>query len=258
MIEYPNINPVALLVGDHEIRWYSLAYMAGLLFVRWSLRDAVRRGRLAGEMRNIDAYLLICVLSMYLWGRVVHALLYDSTFAFAHPFEVLAPGGGGLAFHGALIGIGLASWAVAKAWGVTFLGLTDELVVAVPFAIGLGRLGNFANQELWGRITDVPWGMVFPLAGAESRHPSQLYESLLEGWLLLVVMRGTLHRPMVPGRRTALFLALYAVARFVGEAFRQPDGQVGLLAGSLSLGQWLSVATLAVSAAIFASAKQPT
>lgn len=234
MLRLPPIDPVAFTVLSHDIRWYSLAYMGGLLYTR---RQLAR-----GLSRNVDFFLLGAVLSMYLWGRVTFELVYDSGFALAHPLEVLAPRDGGLAFHGSLIGIALATWAVSRNWKVPFLAIADEIATAVPLGIALGRIGNFINQELYGRITDLPWGVVFPAAGPEPRHPSQLYEALLEGVLLFAIMRWFSRRAPAPqtGRRTALFLALYALARFVCEAFRQPDPAVGFVAFGLSMGQLLS------------------
>lgn len=243
MLAAPDIDPVAVTLGTYEIRWYSLAYMAGFVFLRRRLRRELGRA--------VDLYLLGAVLAMYLWGRVFYELVYDSAYAFAHPLEVLAPRGGGLAFHGALIGVGLATWAAARRWQLPFLKITDELVTAVPLGIGLGRLANFVNQELYGRITDLPWGVVFSSAGPEPRHPSQLYESFSEGWLLLGLMLWVARRGSPDGMRTALFLAFYSLARFVCEFFRQPDATVGLAGFGLSTGQLLSVVLLAVAGVVF-------
>ncbi len=246
MLRMPPIDPVAFTVLSHDIRLYSLAYMVGLLYIR---RRLVR-----GLGRNVDFYLLGAVLSMFLWGRVIFEILYDSDYALAHPLEVLTPQGGGLSFHGSMIGIALATWAASRNWRVPFLAITDELATAVPFGIAWGRLGNFLNQELYGRVTTLPWGVVFPAAGAEPRHPSQIYEALLEGVLLFAVLRWYSGRTPAPktGMRTALFLAFYAFARFFCEAFRQPDPAVGFVALGLSMGQLLSFGMLAVAGAIAA------
>jgi phosphatidylglycerol:prolipoprotein diacylglycerol transferase len=200
MLVAPAIDPVALTLWGHPVRWYSLAYMAGLLFIRRRLER--------GLGRNVDLFLLGAVLSMYLWGRGIFELVYDANYALAHPLEVMRPSGGGLSFHGSLIGIALATYAAARLWRIPFLAITDEICTAAPLGIALGRLGNFVNQELFGRVTDVAWGVVFPSAGPEPRHPSQLYESFLEGWLLLAVMLWVSRRSPETGTRTALFLAL--------------------------------------------------
>lgn len=246
MLNAPSLDPVALSLGGLEIRWYSLAYMVGLLYTRRCLQVGLRR--------SVDWFLLGAVVAMYLWGRVVFELVYDPDYAFAHPLEVMAPRGGGLAFHGSMIGIALATFAAARRWRVPFLKITDEIATAAPLGIALGRIGNYINHELYGRITDLPWGVVFSEAGPKPRHPSQLYESLLEGWLLLVLMRWAALHDLKAGMRTALFLAAYAVARFVSEFFRQPDAAVGFIAFGLSMGQMLSLALLALAGVVAVTA----
>lgn len=258
MLYYPEIEPVAFAIFGHQVRWYALMYVAGLLFVHWFLRRAVRTGRAELTGPQLDGVLLTGFLGMLVGARATYVALYNPDFYLANPEQILHVNKGGLAFHGALAGIGLALFVFARVQKLAFLTLTDLVSTAAPLGIALGRIGNFINQELWGRTTDLPWGMVFPNAGEEPRHPSQLYESFLEGWLILAIMLWLYaKRPLLPrGMLTAAFLCLYALARFAAENFREPDVQLGLLSFGLSMGQILSSLMLAVGIAVFFYARR--
>lgn len=251
MINYPEIDPVAITIPilDKEVRWYSVMYMAGILFAFWFFRRAQRLGRLHLQTGQIEGLLLTGVFAMMLGARTFYILVYNYAFYAEHPERILRISQGGLSYHGAILGIGLATLLYAKVHKVSYLNITDHICVMAPFGIGLGRLGNFINGELWGRVSDVPWAMVFPGAGDAARHPSQLYESFLEGWLMLALMLFLYaRRPMKPGILSGIYLVTYGCMRMIGEIFRQPDAQVGFLAGGLSMGQVLSLIMVAFGA----------
>jgi phosphatidylglycerol:prolipoprotein diacylglycerol transferase len=246
MLRYPDFDPVAFSILGKDVRWYSVMYMGGILFAFWFFRRAARLGRLALDARHIEGLMLTGVFGMMLGARIFYVTVYNWPFYSEHPEKVLDLSGGGLSYHGAIIGIGLATLLYAKLNKLSYLNITDHISVMAPFGIALGRLGNFINGELWGRPTDVPWAMVFPDAGPEPRHPSQLYESFLEGWLMLAIMMFLYHRfRWKPGILSGVYLMLYATMRSIGETFRQPDRQLGFLAGGLTMGQLLCLLMLA-------------
>ncbi len=242
MLKYPEFDPVAFTVLGKDVRWYSVMYMAGILFAFWFFRRAQRLGRLVLEPRQIEGLMLTGVFGMMIGARTFYVLVYNFPFYAEHPERILQLSQGGLSYHGAIVGIGLAALLYAKLNKLPYLNITDHICVMAPFGIGLGRLGNFINGELWGRTSDVPWAMVFPGAGPEPRHPSQLYESGLEGWLMLALMMTLYARKRAkPGVLSGIYLVTYGMLRIVGETFRQPDAQIGLLAGGISMGQLLSL-----------------
>ncbi len=241
MIPYPEIDPVAISVFGREVRWYSVMYMIGIVYMFWWLRRGALRGRLALDARKIESLMLTGVVGMMLGARTFYVLVYNFPFYAEHPEKILQLSQGGLSYHGALIGIALATLIFAKVQKVPYLNLTDHICCAVPLGIAFGRIGNFINGELWGRTTDVAWGMVFPAAGMEPRHPSQLYNSLLEGWLMFAIMLYLYERrkDLAPGALSGLYLIMYGCVRLFAEQFRQPDAQLGLLTLGLSMGQIL-------------------
>ena len=243
MLKYPEIDPIALSLFGKDVRWYSVMYMAGILFAFWFFRRAQARGRLPLEPRQIEGLMLTGVFGMMVGARTFYVLVYNYAFYAEHPERILQLSQGGLSYHGAIVGIGIATLLYAKVHKLSYLAITDHISTMAPFGIGLGRLGNFINGELWGRPSDVPWAMVFPGAGDEPRHPSQLYESVLEGWLMLAVMMFLYQRlrGAKPGLLSGIYLMIYGTMRIIGENFRQPDPQIGLLPGGLSMGQLLSL-----------------
>lgn len=264
MLEYPDFDPVAVSIFGKEVRWYSVMYMAGILFAFWFFRRAQRSGRLLMEQRQIEGLMLAGVFGMMVGARTFYVLVYNYPFYAEHPERILNLSQGGLSYHGAIIGIGLSTLLYAKVQKLAYLNITDHVSTMAPFGIGLGRLGNFINGELWGRTTDAPWGMVFPSAGAEPRHPSQLYESVLEGWVMLAVMMTLYNRKrFAPGVLSGIYLIVYGAMRIIGENFRQPDAQLGFLAAGLSMGQLLSIGMIAFGAGTIAvvtrkAGKSPT
>jgi phosphatidylglycerol---prolipoprotein diacylglyceryl transferase len=251
-VPFPMIDPIALEIGPIVIRWYALAYVAGLLGGWWLANRLVRTPALWGRQppltsAGVDDMLFYTALGVIIGGRLGYVLFYNPGYYAQNPVEALMPWHGGMSFHGGLVGAGLALWFLARRQGTALLPVFDIAAAVVPLGLFFGRAANFINGELWGRVSDVPWAMVFPDAGPEPRHPSQLYQAALEGVLLfvvvmLVVRAGGLKRP---GLVTGTFLTGYAVARLVGEQFRQPDPQLGFLAGGLTMGMLLSVPMLA-------------
>jgi phosphatidylglycerol:prolipoprotein diacylglycerol transferase len=194
----------------------------------------------------LDDLLFFGVMGVILGGRLGYVLFYKPGYYLAHPEEILAVWQGGMAFHGGFLGVLVAVWWVARKHRLRWLEVTDFLAPLVPLGLAAGRLGNFINGELWGRVSDVPWAMVFPHAGAAPRHPSQLYQFALEGLLLFALLWWYSARPRPVGAISALFLIGYGVLRALAEFFREPDDFLGLLALGLSMGQWLSLPMIVV------------
>lgn len=238
---YPRIDPVAVRVGGLAIRWYGLAYVAGFIAAGLLLRALNRRWRVGlSDDAQLDI-VLGAVAGVIVGGRLGYVLFYDLGAYLKAPLTVFAVWDGGMSFHGGLAGILLAGILLARHEKVPFLRLADMGAVGAPIGFGLGRLANFVNGELWGRTTTMPWGMVFPGAGPLPRHPSQLYEALLEGVVLFCVMFALSRRKRPDGFMLGMMLALYGVFRILVEFVREPDVQLGLVAGPFSMGQLLSV-----------------
>ncbi|MHB2167060.1 prolipoprotein diacylglyceryl transferase [Alsobacter sp. R-9] len=263
VIPFPVIDPVLVQVGPFAIRWYALAYIAGLiggwLYARRLAADAALwGGRPRPTVEDLDDLLVYAALGVVLGGRIGYVLFYNLDFFLQHPGEALAVWKGGMSFHGGLIGCGLAMLLLAKRRGLPLTSLSDVACAVVPLGLGLGRIANFINAELWGRPTDVPWAMVFPNAGPLPRHPSQLYEATLEGLVLLVVLwlairAGALKRP---GLVSGLFGMGYGLARIVCEFFREPDPQLGFLMGGATMGMLLSLPLVAAGLVLVLRARR--
>ncbi len=254
VIPFPVIDPVLVQVGPFAIRWYALAYIAGLiggwLYARRLATDAALwGGRPRPTNEDLDDLLVYAALGVVLGGRVGYVLFYNFEWFLQNPFEMFAVWKGGMSFHGGLIGCGLAMALLAWRRNLPLASLADVACAVVPIGLGLGRVANFINTELWGRVTDVPWAMVFPGAGPLPRHPSQLYEATLEGLVLflllaLAIRAGALRRPwMVAG----LFGIGYGLARIICEFFREPDAQLGFLVGGATMGMLLSLPLVAAA-----------
>ncbi len=243
LIHYPEISPIALSLGPLQIRWYALAYIAGLLLGwRYCMWLAARPPEVCKPL-DIDDFLIWATAGVVLGGRCGYVLFYDSTLYASHPLEILEVWHGGMSFHGGCIGV--ISAIILFAWRrhIPIRGLGDIICCAVPIGLFFGRLANFINGELFGRVSDVPWAMIFPNGGPLPRHPSQLYQASMEGLILfatvtLLDQRGFRQRP---GVISGAFLAGYAIARSIGELFRQPDSQIGFLLFGTTMGQLLSL-----------------
>jgi phosphatidylglycerol:prolipoprotein diacylglycerol transferase len=253
MLVHPGFDPVALQIGPIAIRWYGLMYLVGFAAAYALGRVRLRRGDRHGVTREIlDDLLFYIVLGVVLGGRLGYVLFYKPGYYLAHPLEIFAVWQGGMAFHGGFLGVLLAVWYVARKYRLRWLALTDFIAPLIPPALAAGRLGNFINGELWGRVTSVPWGMAFPHAGDAPRHPSQLYQFALEGLVLFALLWWFSARPRPVGAVSGLFLLGYGTLRFVAEYFREPDDFLGLLALNLSMGQWLSLPMILAGIAMLA------
>lgn len=241
---YPAIDPVALRLGPVAVRWYGLAYLTAFLFGWWLLTRLNRRWELGLSPDGVSATMLAAIVGVVAGGRIGYVLFYGAGVYWREPLRILELWDGGMSFHGGLAGIMLAGIVVSRRSGVPFLRLCDVGAIAAPVGLGLGRLANFVNGELWGRASSVPWAMVFPGAGPQPRHPSQLYEAVLEGAVLFAVLLVLSRRRRPDGELLGWVLALYAAMRIAVELFREPDVQIGLLFGGATMGQLLSVPVL--------------
>jgi phosphatidylglycerol:prolipoprotein diacylglycerol transferase len=260
VIPFPNIDPVlftipigpftigSLTIGPFAIRWYALAYIFGILLGWVYGRALIRNERNWGgpaplTLLDFDDFILWVTFGIILGGRLGYVLFYNLPLYIEHPSQIFVVWEGGMSFHGGFLGCVIAVMAFATLRKIPILSLGDIVCAVAPIGLLLGRLANFINGELWGRVTDVPWAMIFPRGGLEPRHPSQLYEAGLEGLVLLIVLglmvrAGALRRP---GLILGAFAAGYAVARSFCELFRQPDPQLGFLWNNMTMGMLLSV-----------------
>jgi phosphatidylglycerol:prolipoprotein diacylglycerol transferase len=239
----PEFNTFAVKFGEFGIRWYAVAYLVGLLAGWYLLRREADDKQSPMRHETVDILINYVLFGIIIGGRLGYILFYNSAYYLAHPLAMLRLWEGGMAFHGALLGVAIAVLIMAKRHRVPFFVLTDRIALVVPIGLFFGRLSNFINGELYGRVTALAWAMVFPNSDGQPRHPSQLYEAGLEGLLLGVIMvvlwrRGWLQQD---GRLTGVLLAGYGVARSMIEFVREPDAQIGLLLNSISMGQLLSV-----------------
>lgn len=245
---FPVIDPVAIEIGPLAIRWYALSYVAGLLLGWWYVRRLAALAPPIMTREQVDDLLVWMTFGVILGGRLGYVLFYRPGHYLLNPADILMVWEGGMSFHGGLAGSLVAMALFAHRRDLTFLRVTDAVACATPIGLFFGRLANFINGELFGRVTDVPWGMVFPMGGPEPRHPSQLYQAGLEGVVLFVLL-FTLSRSRAirarPGMLGGTFLAGYGVARIVGELFREPDAHLGFLIAGTTMGQLLSIPMIA-------------
>ncbi|GBD49683.1 prolipoprotein diacylglyceryl transferase [Methylopila sp. Yamaguchi] len=256
-IPFPMIDPIAVSVGPLAIRWYALAYVAGLLIGWWLAKRIAANDALWGATRRptpleVDDLILWVAFGVILGGRIGYVLFYNPLYYLDNPLEALQVWHGGMSFHGGLAGAALGIILFARSRTLPALPIFDLCSAVAPIGLFFGRVANFINGELFGRVTDVPWAMVFPTADGQPRHPSQLYQAALEGIALFVLVQvlvraGALKRPGLVG---GAFLAGYAVCRIIGEEFREPDAQIGFLPGGLTMGMALSLPMLALGAVV--------
>ena len=241
MLHHPQIDPIALQLGPVSIHWYGLMYLLGFAAV-WLLgRRRIRQGCSALSVRDLEDIIFYSVIGVVAGGRLGYALIYKPGQYLASPLDILRIWEGGMSFHGGLIGVIVVWIWYARRRGMSFFDVSDFIAPMIPLGLAAGRWGNFINGELWGRPTDLPWGMVFPHAGPIARHPSQLYEMVLEGLLLFAFLWWYSSTPRRRGQVSGMFLLGYGTARFLVEFTREPDDFLGLLAGGLSMGQLLSI-----------------
>ena len=240
MIPYPQIDPAIFRIGSLEIRWYGLMYVLSFLAIIYLVKYQIKKFNLKQFEPHLDNLNMVLIISVILGGRLGYVLFYNFSYYIRHPLEILATWLGGMSFHGGLIGVVLGGFIFCRIKKIDFWRTADLYTVPLPIGLGLGRIGNFINGELYGRTTDVPWGMVFPGGGPIPRHPSQLYEAFLEGLVLFIILWLLKGRKLASGSMLAIFITLYGVFRTIVEQFREPDAHIGFLVGSLTMGQLLS------------------
>lgn len=247
MINYPSINPVAIQIGPILVFWYGIMYLVSFIGAWLLALLRVRQQPKNWTSTQISDLIFYCAIGVILGGRLGYVLFYNLPYFLSHPVEIFAIWQGGMSFHGGLIGVLITLWAFSRKLHRSLWDLTDFVAPLVPLGLAAGRIGNFINQELWGKITTVPWGMVFPLAGPEPRHPSQLYEFFLEGIVLFIILWWFSSKLRPRFAVSAVFLLCYGMFRFIAEFFRQPDPQYGFIAfGWLTMGQLLSFPMIGV------------
>jgi phosphatidylglycerol:prolipoprotein diacylglycerol transferase len=251
MLVHPQIDPVAFSIGPLAVRWYGLMYLAGFAAGWWLGLRRIGRGAAPVTRKQFDDMIFIAVLGVILGGHLGYVLFYKPAHYLANPLEIFAVWQGGMSFHGGLIGVMLAMAFAARRMGIDYLRLMDFVAPLCPPGIAAGRLGNFINGELWGRVTDLPWGMVFRGAGDAPRHPSQLYQFALEGLALFAILWWYSAKPRPRGAVSAVFLMGYGFFRFIAEFAREPDAFLGTLALGMTMGQWLCVPMIVGGAALF-------
>jgi phosphatidylglycerol:prolipoprotein diacylglycerol transferase len=251
MLTFPKIDPVALQVGPVAIHWYGLTYLVGFALFYFLATRRLRHqpfasvtGPGAWSRKDIEDILFLGVMGTVVGGRLGYCLFYKPAYFASHPLEIFAVWQGGMSFHGGLLGVIVSQIWFARSRSKPFWQVMDFVAPCVPLGLAAGRVGNFINGELWGRGADasLPWAMAFPQSGSMlPRHPSQVYQFLLEGVLLFVVLWLYARKERKPAQVSAVFLIGYGVLRFIAEFFREPDGYLGLLAMGMSMGQWLCV-----------------
>ncbi len=259
MLQHPQFDPVALQIGPLAVHWYGLMYLLGFALV-WILGNyRIRQGNAPIDKKGLEDLIFYCVLGVIVGGRLGYALFYQAEYYLqpSHWLQILYLWQGGMSFHGGLLGVlAVLGWFSYRRQ-LPLLSISDFLVPLIPLGLAAGRLGNFINGELWGRPTDLPWGMVFPQAmDGLARHPSQIYQMLLEGIALFIVLWWFSSKPRPRGQVSGLFLIGYGCFRFAVEFSREPDAFLGLLWANLSMGQWLSLPMIALGLIIFAQANK--
>lgn len=243
-LPFISIDPVLFEIGPIAVRWYSLAYIAGLVLGAFYVRKlAIKTGNILSADDAMD-FITWATLGVILGGRLGYILFYKSAFYFDNPMQILYVWQGGMSFHGGFLGVVVAGILFCRKRNIPALPFADLLACAAPIGLFFGRIANYINSELYGRVTDVPWAMVFPTGGPEPRHPSQLYEAALEGIVLFLIVNWVWRLEAAqsrPGLTTGVFILGYAAARSFVELFRQPDDHIGFLLLGSTMGQWLSV-----------------
>ncbi|MGI2257806.1 prolipoprotein diacylglyceryl transferase [Shewanella sp. GXUN23E] len=249
-LTFPQIDPVMVSFGPFEIfghsfepalRWYGFMYLVGFVAAMWLLNRYADRSNGQWTRDQVSDLLFYSFLGVILGGRIGYVIFYHFDLFLANPFYLFQITQGGMSFHGGLIGVILAMFYIARKQGRTFFQVSDMVAPVVPIGLGAGRIGNFINGELWGRVTDVPWGMVFPGAGPLPRHPSQLYQFALEGVALFLLLYFYSRKPRQTGAISGMFLLGYGIFRCIVETVRQPDSQLGFYFGFMTMGQILSI-----------------
>jgi len=246
----PNIDPVLIdLWGPFQIRWYSLLYVGGFLVGRYILQRLAREKRFLFSAQDMEQLVLWILIGAVIGARIIYCFVYDPKSLMANPLYLFQVYRGGLSFHGGLLGTIVAAVVFARKKGVPFWNLADAMALATPTGLAMGRLGNYINGELYGRVSYVPWAIIFKEGGPLPRHPSQLYELFLEGFVLFGILWIVKKKSKKDGAIAVTFLMGYTIIRFIVEFFREPDAHLGYLGLGLSMGQWLSLVMFLASLA---------
>ena len=241
---FPEINPIAFYIFGVSIKWYGLSYALGLLIGIWNCKRVIIFIPGNTNKNDIENLLLWVALGIIIGGRLGYVIFYSFDYFISNPLDIVADiRKGGMSFHGGLIGTIISSWFYAKKNKLNYLQIMDSIACSAPLGIFLGRIANFINSELWGKVTNMPWGIVFPNGGSLARHPSQLYEAVLEGLVLLIFLNWLVKKKLFtkPGIISGIFLIFYSSSRIFLEFFRVPDAHIGYIYGPLSLGIILSI-----------------
>jgi len=267
LLAFPDIDPVAFSIGPIVVRWYALAYIAGLVFAVWYMKRLVEDPKLWDGVKptltgpQVDDMFVWITLGVVLGGRIGYVIFYDPLHFLSHPMDALRLWEGGMSFHGGFLGVVVALYLYGRRVGAPVDKLLDLGAASTPVGLGLGRLANFINGELYGRPSDAPWAMIFPTDPTGlPRHPSQLYEALLEGLALFIAVRIGTHRYHVlahRGRASAIFAIGYGLSRILIEFFREPDPQIGYIGGFFTMGMILSVPLIAVGVWLYFRSRGP-
>jgi phosphatidylglycerol:prolipoprotein diacylglycerol transferase len=245
-IPYPRIDPVFLHIGPVQLRWYGLMYMLSFIISYFVLKRFAKYRKLNLSTDDLYDLLFYLIIGVMVGGRLGYVLFYDLPSYMRDPLSVFAIWQGGMSFHGGFIGVIIAAWFACRRKGWNFWEIADLVCVAVPIGLGLGRIGNFINGELYGRVTSVTWAMVFPDGGPEPRHPSQLYEAVLEGLVLFLILRWIYRKNLYRGTVFWALVGFYGLFRFLVEFVREPDAQIGFDLGPFTRGQLLTFPMLVV------------
>lgn len=259
LLTYPAIDPVLIQIGPIAIRWYALAYIAGILLGAQLLKRMNRSDKPLMNAKQLEDLILWAVIGIILGGRLGYVLFYKPDYYLENLSEIPAIWHGGMAFHGGLLGVIVAFYGFAKRNKIDYLRLMDQVACVAPIGLFFGRIANFINGELYGRVSDVSWAMVFPHGGPFARHPSQLYQAALEGGVLFIILMVLLKYTNLSSRRgflAGVFLVGYGCARAFVECFREPDAQLGFLFAHLTMGQLLCVPMIMVGALLIAQSRK--
>ncbi len=246
---FPNINPVIFSIGPFSVYWYSMAYVFGVIFGWFYAYKIIKRFKIGVTAANLENFVIWAILGIIIGGRLGYVLLYDPIKYLSNPILIFKTYEGGMSFHGGMIGLIIFSYFFCHKYKINFLLLCDILATVCPIGVFLGRITNFINGELYGRVTTIPWGMIFPNSDLQIRHPSQLYEAFFEGIILFLILAYATFKYKtikIHGLNLAISLIVYSVFRIIIEIFREPDFHIGFIFNNLTMGQILSLPMLIV------------
>ncbi|XVN41504.1 MAG: prolipoprotein diacylglyceryl transferase [Rickettsia endosymbiont of Argas persicus] len=255
---FPNIDPIIFSIGSLAVSWYSLSYVAGILLGWFYANKIIENFSTQITKKNLEEFTTYAIIGIIIGGRLGFVLLYNPYKYFSNPIEILKTYEGGMSFHGGAVGVIIAAYIFCKQNKLIFLSLTDVIAPVVPIGLFFGRIANFINGELYGRITDSSFGMIFPNSDLNPRHPSQLYEAFFEGLILFCILAYTTFKGKAlskQGLNSSLFLIFYSIFRIIIEMFREPDVQIGFILDSLTMGQILSLPLLTVGCYLLVKAQ---